>query len=117
MAGILGLSLAIKRAVLILPVFIFSIWFIVFYRRTYEPLMKFIAIRSLTHEPPFGAVPQGESRYESETTRGRDIDEDEETGLRYINPNLILPLEDVWLAKGRTDGSGDNGAGYGENNV
>ena len=61
--------------------------------------MKFIAIRSLTHEPPFGALQPGESRYESETAHGRHVDEDEETGKRYINPSLILPLEEVWLSK------------------
>ena len=99
MAGILGLNLALYRAALIVPLIAFSIWFIVHYRRTYEPLMKFIAIRSLNHDPPFGAVTQTESRYESETSRGRDVDEDDETGLRYINPSLIVPLEDVWLAK------------------
>jgi len=105
MAGILGLSLAFYRAAVILPLIAFSIWFTVYYQRTYEPLMKFIAIRSLTHDPPFGAIPQGESRYESETSRGRHVDEDDETGLRYINPSLVLPLEDVWLAKKRTNES------------
>ncbi|KAL9103872.1 MAG: hypothetical protein Q9163_001109 [Psora crenata] len=100
MAGILGLSLAIERAVLIVPLLAFTIWFMIFYQRTYEPLMKFIAIRSLTHEPPFGALQPGESRYDSETAGAREVDEDEETGLRYINPNLVLPLEGPWLAKG-----------------
>ena len=109
MAGILGLNLAFYRSALIVPLIAFSIWFLVYYQRTYEPLMKFIAIRSLTHDPPFGAVTPGESRYESETSRGRDVDEDDETGLRYINPNLVLPLEDVWLAKKRTTTGGQNG--------
>ena len=109
MTGILGLSLAVYRAILILPLLAFTIWFIVFYQRTYEPLMKFIAIRSLTHDPPFGALAQGESRYESETSRGRDVDEDQETGLRYINPSLVTPLEDLWLAKKRTNGTAPNG--------
>lgn len=109
MAGILGLNLALYRAALIVPLIAFSIWFIVYYQRTYEPLMKYIAIRSLNHDPPFGAIPQAESRYESETSRGRDVDEDDETGLRYINPSLVLPLEDVWLAKKLTDSSTRNG--------
>ena len=116
-AGILGLNLAVYRAVLVVPLIAFSVWFIVYYRRTYEPLMKFIAIRSLNHDPPFGAIPQGESRYESETTHGRDVDEDEETGLRYINPSLILPLEDPWLAKKRPDRSDHNGSGGNDEDV
>lgn len=111
MAGILGLSLAVYRAILILPLIAFSIWFIVYYQRTYEPLMKFIAIRSLNHDPPFGAIPQGQSRYESETSAGRDVDEDEGTGLRYINPSLVAPLEDVWLAKKRPGSANHRGNG------
>ena len=79
--------------------------------------MKFIAIRSLSHEPPFGAISQSEPRYDSETARGRDVDEDEETGLRYINPSLVLPLEDVWLAKKRTSQPNHNGGTEDEENV
>ncbi|KAG8525358.1 uncharacterized protein KY384_009002 [Bacidia gigantensis] len=108
MAGILGLSTAFKRAALISPLLIFTIWFIVYYQRTYEPLMKFIAIRSLNHEPPFGIQP-GQSRYETETA-GRTVDESEETGLRYINPSLVLPLEEAWLPKQGAD-TGDEGGG------
>lgn len=67
--------------------------------------MKFIALRSLHSEPPFGNVPPGESRYELETDHGRAVDEDDETGLRYINPSLIIPLEEVWLAKSRANGT------------
>ena len=99
MAGILGLSLAIKRAVLVAPLIAFTIWFLVYYQRQYEPLMKFIAIRSLTHESPLGGVEPGESRYEAETAGRRTVDESEETGLRYMNPSLVLPLEEAWLPK------------------
>lgn len=116
LAGILGLNLAVYRAVLVVPLIAFSIWFIVYYQRTYEPLMKFIAIRSLNHDPPFGAIAQGESRYESETSHGRNVDENEETGLRYINPSMILPLEDLWLAKKGPEGASQIGSeGNGEN--
>ena len=118
MAGILGLSQAWKRAVLIVPLIVFTIWFTVFYQRTYEPLMKFIAIRSLNHDPPFGALSEeGQSRYESEAGGGRNVDEDQETGLRYINPSLIVPLEDVWLAKKRPDGDNGHQAENREENV
>lgn len=100
MAGILGLSKAWKRAILIVPLLVFTIWFIVFYQRTYGPLMKFIAIRSLNHDPPFGALTEeGELRYESETAGGRNVVEDEDGDLRYINPSLTVPLKGAWLAK------------------
>ena len=68
--------------------------------------MKFIAIRSLTRDPPFGAVPPGQSRYDSETAYGRVIDESETTGLRYINPSLIVPLEEMWI-RDTSNGHGD----------
>ena len=99
MAGILGLSLAFKRAALIVPLLAFTLWFMVFYQRTYEPLMKFIAIRSLTHESPLGDLQPSESRYDAETAGRRAVDESEETGLRYINPSLALPLDEPWLPK------------------
>lgn len=68
--------------------------------------MKFIALRSLhTSEAPFGDISPGESRYERETDRGRAVDEGDETGVRYINPNLVIPLEEVWLAKPHANGS------------
>lgn len=100
MIGVLALKSAIIRSILILPLLAGTIWFLFFYQKTYEPLMRFIAIRSLTREPPFGAIPPGESRYDSETARGRAADEDEDTGMRFINPNLVTELEGLWLRKG-----------------
>ena len=97
--GILALKGAFIRSILVVPLIVGTVWFTVFYQRTYEPLMKFIALRSLTREPPFGAVPPGESRYDSETVYGRAVDESEETGLRYINPSLVMPLEEMWITK------------------
>ncbi|KAL8705724.1 MAG: hypothetical protein Q9201_001158 [Fulgogasparrea decipioides] len=105
MAGLLALRTAFYRSILIIPLLAGTIWFNVVFRRTFNPLMNFIALRSLDSKAPFGNVSPGESRYERETDRGRAVDEDEETGLRYINPNLVIPLEEVWLAKGRANGS------------
>ena len=48
----------------------------------------------------------GESRYDTETAAGRLVDDSSETGLRYINPNLIVPLEEVWLTKRNANGQG-----------
>ena len=108
--GILALQGALIRSVLVVPLIATTIWFIVFYRRSYEPLMKFIAIRSLTRDPPFGAVPPGESRYDSETAYGRALDETEETGVRYINPSLNAPLEELWI-RDTSNGHGDQADG------
>lgn len=105
MAGLLALRTAFYRSILIIPLLAGTIWFSVFFRRTFDPLMKFIALRSLNSQAPFGDISPGESRYDRETDRGRAVDEDDVTGLRYINPNLVIPLEEVWLAKSRANGS------------
>ncbi|KAL8928178.1 MAG: hypothetical protein Q9208_001888 [Pyrenodesmia sp. 3 TL-2023] len=105
MAGLLALRTAFYRSILIIPLVAGTIWFSVFFRRTFDPLMKFIALRSLNSPPPFGDVSPGESRYERDTDRGRAVDEDDDTGLRYINPSLVIPLEEVWLAKSSANGS------------
>ncbi|KAL8903478.1 MAG: hypothetical protein Q9207_003891 [Kuettlingeria erythrocarpa] len=105
MAGLLALRTAFYRSILIIPLLAGTIWFSIFFRRTFDPLMKFIALRSLNSPTPFGDVSPGESRYERDTDRGRAVDEDDETGLRYINPSLIKPLEEVWLAKSSVNGS------------
>ena len=117
MAGQLALRGAYKRAVIILPLLIGTFWFAIFYRRTYEPLMKFIALRSLYRDEDDDAPSLNEPRYESETRNGRIVDDSEETGLRFINPNLIVPLEDVWLAKKGPNGSGHPANGDGDENV
>ena len=114
MAGVLALKMAILRSLLILPLLIGTIWFMVYYERSYEPLMKFIALRSLHRDVIPGAVTPGESRYDSETDHGQAIDEDEETGLRFINPSLIIPLEDMWVAKEPANGGSNSGDGQEE---
>ena len=53
--------------------------------------MKFIALRSINRSGHFDGGYRGETRYDSETDHGRTVDETPETGLRYINPNLIVP--------------------------
>ena len=98
MAGVLALKLAIKRSVLIVPLLAGTVWFILFYNKTYEPLMKFIALRSL-HRDDVDSVEPMEPRYDSETGGGRAADEDDITGLRFVNPSLVIPLEEMWVAQ------------------
>ena len=79
--------------------------------------MEYIALRSLQSGDFSSTLPRGESRYDSETSRGRDVDEDERTGLRFINPSLIIPLEDVWLARKRVNDSNHVVATESQDNV
>ncbi|MCJ1313410.1 hypothetical protein MMC25_007088 [Agyrium rufum] len=102
MLGTIAGRSAVKSSLLIVPLLVGTVWFGYFYRRSYQPLMKYIALRSL-HDDEAEVLSLGESRYATDTAGGRMVDESEETGIRFINPSLIIPLEDVWIAKRNMD--------------
>ena len=110
MAGQLGFSSAIRRAILVVPLLIGTIWFAFFYQKTYEPLMRFIALRSL-HEAQDEAASINGSRYEEETHAMRAAENEDESGYKFVNPSLTTKLEDAWLPKSRNRGTshGANG--------
>jgi len=98
--GQLGSKGALIRGALIIPLLIGTVWFSYTYNRTYRPLMRFIALRSVrraeqTDYPAYTDEDLPEDmarwRYDSETQNGRTVDENRETGLRFINPSLISP--------------------------
>lgn len=106
MIGILALRTAITRSVLIVPLLLGTVWFFYFFSAKYEPLMKFIALRSIdrnqeteeespTPTSTLSPPSQWERDYVPLRLRGR-----EEPGPRlkkYVNPNLVIPLEEVWI--------------------
>jgi len=104
--GQLGSKKAYWRGLLTIPLLIATIWFSYAYNKTYRPLMKYIALKSvrLAESADFGYTDEdlpedmARWRYDSETDRGRHVDESRETGLRFVNPSLIAPLEPVWIA-------------------
>lgn len=98
-AGQLALRQAFRRSLGIVPLVAATLWFSYVYSRSYKPLMKFIALRSIRrHEQ----VTQNSSRFLMEQ-RVRPIDVDEmatemaERDMRFINPSLVAPLESVWI--------------------
>ena len=97
MGGQLVLSGAWRRSLLVVPLFIGTIWFAVFYGRTFEPLTKFIALRSL-HETHDEAMSLSGSRYEERSSQRAARTEDD-LSTKFINPSLVVHLEDVWIAK------------------
>jgi hypothetical protein len=101
MAAQLFLLQAIKRSLVVIPLLVGTVWFSYFYQRTYRPLMENIALLSLHGENSEQRDRLARARHESESQSGRVVDESEETGLRYVNPSLIIPLEEVWLSKKR----------------
>lgn len=96
MAGVLAPKKPFYRPLLIIPLLLGTIWFLVVFQRSFEPLMRIIALRSL-HPWDTGS--------DHEVLQGREVDEDGETGLRFVNPSLVIPLEDMWVAKRSTNGS------------
>ena len=103
MGGQLVLSSAWRRSLLVVPLFIGTIWFGVFYRRTFEPLTKFIALRSL-HETHDEALSLSGSRYEDRSSQGRSRTDDDYSA-KFINPSLVIHLEDVWISKAQARGA------------
>ena len=120
-AGQLILKQAISRSVLMLPLLIATIWFSISFGQTYKPLMRFIALRSVKRAEAYqdyeevdapisssnpNLLAEGASernvwadsnsdtaqqRYNRETNNGRTVDTSRETGMRFINPSLVVP--------------------------
>lgn len=96
MAGIIALNTAFTAAALVLPLLPFTLWYSYYFGRTYEPLMQFIALRSIRRDgnPDVNIAdenigmsrPPGYGRRASTT-----LDEVREQGLKFINPSLIVP--------------------------
>ena len=97
-AGQLALKAAFKRAFIVAPLIIGTLWFLYVFARTYRPLMKFIALRSLRNpeQSNLGRDVQEAavtSRREGRRVpRGRlTLDEARESGLRFENPSVVMP--------------------------
>ncbi|KAH8726314.1 hypothetical protein GQ44DRAFT_706105 [Phaeosphaeriaceae sp. PMI808] len=123
-AGQLALKKAFKRAVLVVPLIMGTLWFFYVFSRTYRPLMKFIALRSLRN-PESSSLGRGvqeeavsSGRQGQRRTTGRlTLDEAREHGLRFENPSLKMPLNEVWLADSNVESRNhSNGLSrYGQN--
>ena len=99
MTGYLAARQALTQAVFMAPLILATVWFTLYFQRTYFPLMYFIALRSIDRkwQPP---LPEpSESAWDQATDRGRTVDTDPDSGLRYINPNLTQPLEKLWIRR------------------
>ena len=96
MGGQLFLKEARWRSVLVVPLFIGTVWFGIAYRRAFEPLARFIALRSL-HDNHDEAMSLSESRREGRSVQ-MPARSDEAFHAKFVNPNLVAPLENVWTA-------------------
>ncbi|KAK3382702.1 hypothetical protein B0T24DRAFT_20870 [Lasiosphaeria ovina] len=103
-SGYLALRSAFTVALLVVPLLIGTLWYSYSFRAKFEPLTHFISLRSIKRgEDPGGNAildedfgGEGERQREF-LRRGSTIDEDREKGLRFVNPSLVLPLEQPWI--------------------
>ncbi|KAK5658941.1 hypothetical protein OQA88_1758 [Cercophora sp. LCS_1] len=107
MAGYLALRKAFLVALLTIPLLLATVWYGHFFRKQFEPLTRFISLRSIKRgdDPGGNAILDedfdgegGESEREV-LRRGSTVDEDREKGLRFVNPSLVAPLEQPWIYK------------------
>lgn len=89
MAGVIALKQAFTAALLVVPLIMFTMWFSYFYARTFEPLTKYIALRSISRDDDDEYI--GPHRPSRNFRRLSTIDEDRERGQRFINPSLVVP--------------------------
>lgn len=118
MIGVLALRRAITRSLFLVPLLGFTVWFTYFFSRNYEPLMKFIALKSINRDQPGSGDSSPTPSSTLSPPSGLDRDAlpiqvgGRELGLRlkkYVNPSLIVPLHGAWLP-GRTPAQGDGSA-------
>ena len=82
MIGLLSLRKAYILSTLILPLPIFTVFLLAYnIDHSFGPLMRFIALRSLR---------------ERRRRLSQSVDEERESGMVYVNPNLVAELENVW---------------------
>ncbi|KAK7733669.1 hypothetical protein SLS53_008136 [Cytospora paraplurivora] len=124
MAGYLVLQLAFFASLLVVPLLMGTVWYSYYWRRQFEPLTNHIALRSIrnrrsgdsttpsgsgsevgtpspdgadiVHDEFFGG-PGRHPPQEPLRRRKSTIDEDKEKGLRFVNPSLVVPLEQPWI--------------------
>jgi membrane-bound metal-dependent hydrolase YbcI (DUF457 family) len=96
MAGVIALSKEFVPAGLVVPLIPFTLWYSYYFGRTYEPLMNFIALRSIRRESNASINIAGENVGINATgTRARrrqsTVDEEREKFSKFVNPSLTIP--------------------------
>jgi len=100
MSGYLALRTAFTSALLVVPLLVATVWYSFYYQKQFEPLTRFISLRSIkmAEDPGANAIIDddfgGEGTGQEERDllrRGSTIDEDREKGLRFVNPSLVIP--------------------------
>ena len=97
MSGVLALKFAYFEATGVVPLLIGTLWYAYAFRHRFEPLTRFISLRSIKRSEDAGADAILEDDFEGDEDvaerlrRGSTVDEDREKGLRFVNPSLVVP--------------------------
>ncbi|KAK4615788.1 Calcium permeable stress-gated cation channel 1 [Fulvia fulva] len=102
-AGQLILQGAVARSVMMVPLVIATIWISIVYGKTYKPLLKFIALRSIKRGEAIESYSDMDPRY-SDHELGRSDSEPNEHGspdapLSYaasLNSTNLAPERNIW---------------------
>ncbi|KAI0404826.1 DUF221-domain-containing protein [Xylaria palmicola] len=100
MLAILVLRKAFVEAALIGPLLVLTLWYNYYFHKQFVSLTKFIALRSIKRDSDPGEQSnpdQDEGGPMRLARRMSTIDEDREKGLSFVNPSLIVPLEQPWI--------------------
>lgn len=119
MAGYLSLQTAFFASLLVVPLLMMTVWYSYYWKRQFEPLTNYIALRSIrkyteqeddseepgsgsgsgvdnvVHDEAFGGP--GRQPFEALRRRRSTVDEDREKHARFVNPSLVVPLEQPWI--------------------
>lgn len=103
MVGQIASLSAFVQSAAVLPLIPFTIWYSYYFKRRFEPLTRYIALRAI--KKPRGPADMGEAAVDSSDEeessssqpsripmrRGSTLDEVREKGLVFVNPSLVVP--------------------------
>jgi hypothetical protein len=98
MVGQTAALFAIVQSIAILPLIPFTIWYSYYFKRRFEPLTRYIALRaieSMVYGDSEEALEEAEGVQSPRTARsllrrGSTLDEDREKGMTFVNPSLVM---------------------------
>ncbi|KAK2049078.1 DUF221-domain-containing protein [Colletotrichum somersetense] len=95
LSSIMALQLAFVQAVAVLPLVVFTIWYSVYFKRRFDPLTRYISLRSIRagtdvedDEAVLDEDFEGPRPAQGLLRRGSTVDEDKEKGMTFVNPSL-----------------------------
>ncbi|EPE06869.1 hypothetical protein F503_03296 [Ophiostoma piceae UAMH 11346] len=111
MSGYLGANKAFVQATLVLPLFVFTVWYMYYFRAQFEPLTHNIALLSVRRDGDLSPLSDEDVHnglgnltfarrrrtWDGRRRRTSTIDENREKGLQFVNPSLVVPLEQPWI--------------------